>query len=98
MGNYIIHKARNCAVLTLNTEDNGLNKTAYPIGSGTNPPTVDLTKVNLCNVDAYVDYDYDATAPTAFSDSIENSGYSGTGRVKTQPSFTPPTSTEDSVN
>jgi hypothetical protein len=95
MGNYIIHKARNCAVLTLNTTDNGLNKTDYDIGASAK---IDLTKVNLCNADAYVDYDYDATAPTAFSDSIENSGYSGTGRVKSQPSTPTPSTTGESIN
>jgi hypothetical protein len=77
MGNYIIHKARNCGVLTLNQTDNGLNSSKY----GT--VEADLTKVNVCNVDGYVDYDYDATSDTLFVDAVENTGYSGSG-TKTQ--------------
>ena len=65
MGNYIIHKARNCGVITLSTYTNGLPDTC-----------------NVCKQAQFVDYDYPAANSTVYDDTVENSGYSGTGEPK----------------
>jgi hypothetical protein len=62
MGNYIIHKARNCGVISLNTYTNGLPDNC-----------------NVCKASQFVDADYTQPTTTGFADSIESTGYSGSG-------------------
>jgi hypothetical protein len=62
LGNYIIHKARNCGVISLNAISNGLPDDC-----------------NICKPDSYVDYDYDKADLSIFTDTLERTGYSGSG-------------------
>jgi hypothetical protein len=66
MGNYIIHKARNCGVITLNSATNGLPEDC-----------------NVCDEAAYVDRDYIQPDVVPTADTMENSGYSGSGEPET---------------
>jgi hypothetical protein len=90
MGNYIIHKARNCGVINL-------NKAVY---SNTTSTTVVIDTVNstfnklplncnVCDETNYVDYDYPQANIVSFTDSVEASGYSGSG-VRTGATTNPP--------
>jgi hypothetical protein len=82
MGNYIIHKARNCGVLSLNT----FNKVDTTISGTYNKLPADC---NVCAADKFVDYDYPQIDSVGFDDSIESTGYSGSG-VRTGASTNPP--------
>jgi hypothetical protein len=62
-GNYIIHKARNCGVVTLNEKTNGL--------------PVDCNVCNADKFYDY-DYK-NLAGTSAFPDAVENTGYSGSG-------------------
>jgi hypothetical protein len=88
MGNYIIHKARNCGVISLNT----IKRTTDPqsgavtfSGSYNGLPE----DCNICNPDKFVDYDYPQIDSAGFDDAIESTGYSGSG-VRTGDSTNPP--------
>jgi hypothetical protein len=82
MGNYIIHKARNCGVISLNT----FKKDGTDITGTFNKLPADC---NVCNPDKFVDYDYPTITPTIFKDDVEDTGYSGSG-VRVGDSINPP--------
>jgi hypothetical protein len=91
MGNYIIHKARNCGVINLNNVN-------YANSSGTTVVVDTITSTfnslplhcNVCDEENYIDYDYPVANASAWTtDSIENSGYSGSG-IRTGASYNPP--------
>jgi hypothetical protein len=87
MGNYIIHKARNCGVISLNTvvgTDDGQGNITLT-GTANGLPE----DCNVCNPDKFVDYDYPTITPTIFADGVEDSGYSGSG-VRTGATTNPP--------
>ena len=82
LGNYIIHKARNCGVIVWTDAGSGNTGNGLP------------DNANVCLPDTFIDGDYIGKQnpqpdPVPNPDSMENTGYSGSGEPKT---YVPPTS------
>jgi hypothetical protein len=86
MGNFIIHKARNCGVISLNNQTKQTVQ-GVEVWQGNGLPN----QCNVCLSNTYVDYDYVQPSTAGYADDREHSGYSGSGEYADN--YTPPAHT-----